>query len=663
MIARLFDRIAKLLKDRRTFASRVVPAIVAAATAIVAMAAVDNLALLTSADRFVGDWEVAAIAPSEPQDSNIVIAAITEETLRQFPYRSPVDRAFIAELLGTLAARGPRAIGVDLLFDQPTEAAKDAALRKALNESKVPLVVSYTESPAVVTEKQRKFLADFVAPVLRGLATLATDQLDTVRWIYPGARGKDGRYIPGFARALAERVGVRSAPEQVPLAWHGRPSPDTAAFRAFPAHLVHLLPAAWFKDKVVLIGTDITLVDRHRTPYATVAEGGEGMLAGVVIQAHALAQLLEGRKPPAVGWTVNLLVAFAAALLGALLGMINLPLLPRVGAALVSVVLLWGVGALLFHHHGAMIGLIAPTLSLAASFWAMEALSGREARRQREFIQGAFSRYVSPKLVERLIRDPSKMSLEGERRVMTYLFTDVQDFTTMSEKVESKELARVLNAYLDGMTETVQKHDGMVDKFIGDAVFAIFNAPVDQPDHAERAVRCALDIDRFAESYHAEQQAKGIPFGHTRIGVHTGPAVIGNFGSRSRFDYTAQGDAVNTASRLEGLNKHFGTRISVSGATRALCKDIGFRQIASVVVKGKAEAVEVWEPLEAGDHRRHAFLARYSEAFAKLAERAPEALELFTALKAEEPDDPCVSLHLDRLQRGHHGVAIVMAEK
>ncbi len=166
--------------------------------------------------------------------------------------------------------------------------------------------------------------------------------------------------------------------------------------------------------------------------------------------------------------------------------------------------------------------------------------------------------------------------------------------------MDSKELAQLLNGYFEGVTSVVLRHGGMVDKFIGDAVFAIFNAPVDLPDHASHAVRCAMEIDDFCEDFRKKQNAAGIDLGITRVGVHTGVAVIGNFGSTSRFNYTAQGDAVNTAARLEGLNKKLGTRVCVSGDTKSRCPDMAFRPIASVVLKGKGKAVEVWQPLTRG---------------------------------------------------------------
>jgi class 3 adenylate cyclase len=246
--------------------------------------------------------------------------------------------------------------------------------------------------------------------------------------------------------------------------------------------------------------------------------------------------------------------------------------------------------------------------------------------------------------------------------VLTLIFTDIANFTTMSEGIEGQELQKLLNDYLEGMTACVLKYDGMVDKFIGDSVMAIFNTPLDQTDHAQQAVRCALEMDRFTEQFHLEQKAKGIPFGITRIGVHTGPALVGNFGSSTKFNYTAQGDTVNIASRLEGLNKTFGTHISVSDETKRLCPDITFRPIAAVLLKGKTKTVEVWEPMQP-DYPRQEFLKRYDEAFVRLKAGAPEALAMFEALHAELPGDPCVALHVERLRAGEVGIDVTQHEK
>jgi class 3 adenylate cyclase/CHASE2 domain-containing sensor protein len=657
MFGRLLNRFSRF-RQENALGWIVVPGAVALLVTLLAMLAVDRIGFFTDADRFVQDAETARRPYGQPQDPDIVIAAITEDTLAGFKYRKPIDRGFLDTLIKSLAAKQPRAIGIDILFDQPTETEKDDALKATLHTLEVPLVVSYAgrdlETPA-----QQAYLDGFVPKDARALANIGTDQTDTVRWVLPGgARG-----MMSFARALAAKVGVPTRAEQVPIVWHRSPERNIPAFKEYPAHVVPLLPPAWLKDKIVLIGTDVTLDDRHRTPFATVAENHDATMAGVVIQAHALSQLLHHTASPRVGWWTDFVIAFGAALIGAGLGTLSASLWWRAIGLGVAIVGAWSFSVyILFDHTQTMIGLIAPTLSSAAAFAAMESLSGRDARQQREFIHGAFSRYVSPKLVEQLVRSPERMKLEGERRLMTFLFTDVKDFTTMSEKLESQELARILNAYLEGITAIVLRHDGMVDKFIGDAVFAIFNAPVDLPDHADKAVQAALEIDRFCQDFHEAQMRAGVPFGITRIGVHTGTAVIGNFGSSARFTYTAQGDAVNTASRLEALNKHFGTRISVSEATVALCRTVRFRPIASVVLKGKSEAVAVFEPLHP-DEVRDGYLSRYGIAFGQLEKRAPDALALFGQLTQEAPNDPCVTLHLERLRRGDHGATVVMTEK
>jgi class 3 adenylate cyclase len=254
------------------------------------------------------------------------------------------------------------------------------------------------------------------------------------------------------------------------------------------------------------------------------------------------------------------------------------------------------------------------------------------------------------------------LSLEGDRREMTFLFTDVAGFTTLSEQIGTQEVARVLNAYLDGMCEVILRFDGTVDKFIGDAVFAIFNAPTEQPDHYERAVRCALALDAYTERFRAEQNAAGIPFGVTRIGINSGVATVGNFGSKTKMEYTALGDAVNTASRLEGLNKYFGTRISVSEVTQPHCPGISFRPLGNITLKGKLTGLKVFEPVPDPETDK-AYLARYAAAYAALDRHDPETLALFTALHQERPEDGCVKMHLDRLLAGETGTDVHMHDK
>jgi len=675
MISKLFAWVAALRRHGAAGAILVFLVVVVLAS-LGATYAVEKIAFLTSADRYAEDNLIARYTPAQPSDPDIVIVALDETTMASLPYRSPVDRAFISSLLTAIAAKHPRAIGVDFLFDQKTEPAKDGLLKQTLRAIRVPLIVGYTEASAVEDKQQLEYLKDFVPPKQRALVNIGTDQTDTVRWVLPGGATSEG-YMPSFPRALAAAAGVSSPAVQVPIIWRGAPiSGDSAghAFIEYPAYAVRALaaaapnaaalPEAWFKNKIVLIGSHLTLIDRHRTPFAiTMGDGDAGMPPGIVIQAHALSQLLHRTPSPYAGWMVNFLFTLACAAAGAAFGTINLHLLPRVLGGLALIATLWGSGIFLFQYGHTLIGLVAPTIAAVGAFGAMDSLAGLEARRKRQFIQGAMSQYLPRAHVEQLMRDPSKLKLDAERREMTFLFTDVKDFTTMSEGLESKELTPLLNSYLEGMTQIVHRHDGMVDKFIGDAVFAIFNPPImDLAEHAETAVRCALEMDRFCHAFHEERVKQGVNFGITRIGVNTGSAAFGNFGSEGRLTLTVQGDAVNTASRLEGLNKHLGTRLCVADSTRQQCKTLRFRPVASVVLKGKTTAVLVWEPIPDGE-MIGGFLERYCAAFEKLQKGAPDAKAAFEALAREAPDDPCVQLHLERMANGEPGVEIRMTEK
>jgi adenylate cyclase len=639
------------------------PLCVALVATAVSIVVTHNVAFLTQAERFVGDLRIATMLPPQPQSSDIVIVAVNEDTLKLFPYRSPVDRGFLANLLKTLEQRAPRAIAMDVLLDQATEPDKDAALKEAIADLKVPLVVSYVSNPEIVDDKQYEYLNAFVPPGDRVAAEIGSDTYGTARWILPSMKQRDGSTLLGFARGLLAKVGIETPDAQPDMVWHGWPADGkTTPFKMFPAHLVPMLPPDWIRGKIVLIGEVVSLTDRHRTPFASVYDGNEGSLSGIEVHANAVSQLLEHAPPRDLGLGLEIGVVLLLALVGAGLGAIQVAVAWRIGLGMGVFGLLWITGFTLFRYAGISIVLISPSIAGALSQWGTDIVMGRQLRRQREFIQSAFSRYVSPQVVAQLVADPERLTLEGEAREMTFIFTDLEGFTTLSEKVESRALAQMLNAYLDGVCAAILSLDGTVDKFIGDAVFAIFNAPADQPDHADRAVHCALAIDRFSESFRAEQHAQGIPLGVTRIGVHSGRAVVGNFGSHNRMQYTALGDAVNTASRLEGVNKVFGTRICVSETTRSQVNDVAFRPIAVIVPKGKTEPLGIYEPLDE-ESANSPFVMRYLEAYALAEQRDPAALDLFEELHAQAPKDKCIALHVERLRESNVGVEMVMHEK
>lgn len=277
-------------------------------------------------------------------------------------------------------------------------------------------------------------------------------------------------------------------------------------------------------------------------------------------------------------------------------------------------------------------------------------------------VKSAFSHYLAPAVIEQLLADPNRLKLGGEKRELTTMFTDIAGFTSVSERTEPAELVRLLNEYFDHTCGIVLRHGGTIDKIVGDALHIMFNAPTDQDDHAERAVRCALELADFCESFVAKQVGQGIPLGYTRIGVNTGTAVVGNFGGSARFDYTAYGDSINVAARLEGANRYFGTHVCISKTTKERCSAEIFRPIGRLMLKGKSKAIEAFEPLNKAKASTEQ-LREYLEAYELLERDDPSAADAFRALAARYPDDPLVAFHLGRLSEGQIGTTIIMTGK
>jgi adenylate cyclase len=366
-----------------------------------------------------------------------------------------------------------------------------------------------------------------------------------------------------------------------------------------------------------------------------------GVYPGVEIQATLLDNLLSGdflrEAPGAAGPGLALVLALAAGLLASFFSS------PRgtaaIGAAFVTVPVALGFWA---YRQGVWLPLTVPEFAvLTATALALGANYASEGH-QKRFLKSAFRQYLSPEVVEQLIAHPERLKLGGERRTLSIFFSDLQGFTSISEGLEPEALTTLLNEYLSAMTDLIHEEGGTVDKYEGDAIIAFWNAPLDRPDHAACAVRAALRCQaRLAELRPAFRERVGRDL-LMRIGLNTGPAVVGNMGSRTRFDYTMLGDAVNLAARLEGANKEFGTYTMMSEATRkALGDEFPARELAKLVVVGKKVPVTVYEPLAAAERGARAAelqdfdrgrtffyagrIADAAEIFATLADRDPAA--------------------------------------
>src|SRR4030088_1435978 len=224
----------------------------------------------------------------------------------------------------------------------------------------------------------------------------------------------------------------------------------------------------------------------------------------------------------------------------------------------------------------------------------------RDARRRQaeaERAHASLSRYFSPQIASRLAAIGEADGMTGHWRELAVIFTDVTSFSTLEETAEPEVFGPLLNEYIGGMTEVIFAHEGTVAKVIGDGIQILFNAPGDQPDYATRAVACAHDLDIWAQQFGERWKAQGVKFGTTRVGVHAGPAMVGNFGGNRFFDYTAYGDIINTASRLEAANKILGTRICVSAAVANATDNFRGRPVGDLVLRGRSEPLRAYEPL------------------------------------------------------------------
>jgi len=399
-----------------------------------------------------------------------------------------------------------------------------------------------------------------------------------------------------------------------------------------------------FRDTYVfLIPTAAATHDFWATPVDDTYPGGE-------IHATALDNLLTGdflRETP--DWLVIVSTLFLAVVSA---GVAFRPAKTWLTvAAFLAILLPYGIG-LAAYEEGLWWPEVAQSIAVLVAVAGVLVLKYATEGRERRFIKQAFQHYLSPAVIERVLADPSRLALGGERRELSIFFSDLQGFTSLSEKLDPQDLTALLNDYLSDMTDIILDEGGTLDKYEGDAIIAFWNAPLDQADHALRAVRAALRMQRKLAERREEFRARTGETLRMRIGLHTGVVVVGNMGSRRRFDYTVLGDAANLASRLEGANKALGTYTMVSEATwtKAVPGIVG-RELGQLRVVGRKEPVRVFEPLgletEAVDMTD---ATRFTDALAACrAGRWAEAKALFENL----PEDAAAQTYATRCSELH----------
>lgn len=659
------------------------------------------------------DWRFRAFSDAERADDRIVLLMLDQASLDHFervdkiPW--PWPRGMYKAVADFAKAAGARLVVLDILFTNlsPYGPGEDETLGEALRKAGIGVLdadfsaatdayrsappperfavkVAGEPGPAAALKASVRLPAE---ELLRGAKRLgdadaAPDEDGVFRRLHLVSR-LGGRYYPSVPLAAAlevlgadavsfeagsASVGGRRIPladGRLQLRFHGAAlAPgETGGRRTYESYSLKdvilaqraieergrpRLEPSVFKDKILLVGYSAPgLMDNRPSPVSPVFPGTE-------ILAVALDNLLNGdalvRAPPGA--------VFALILLAAVLGAAAARFHWRLGA---STLLLGGLGlalagaAVAAFKRGVWLDLVAPEAALFLSFAAAAAYSYVVEGRERRYIKGAFALYLSPEVVERIAESPESLRLAGERREVSLFFSDIEGFTTLSETLDPERLAAVMNRYLTAMTDIILESGGTLDKYIGDAIMAFWNAPLDCPDHALRACRAALLNQAKMGELRTQFAAEGLPPLRVRIGLNTGLASIGNLGSTKRFSYTAMGDEVNLASRLEGVNKQYGTFIMLSEKTRALAgAAIETRELDFIKVKGKNKPIRVYELLGLEGETpadRLADARRFEEGLAAYRERRwDEAERVFRSLPKDEPS----ALFLKRCEHFRH---------
>jgi adenylate cyclase len=502
-----------------------------------------------------------------------------------------------------------------------------------------------------------------------GHVTVTFDGDGTPRYDHPVV-GYGAAYYPSFSvQAAREFLGVSPDAVRVVLGAGvqlgdlGIPTDESMGmvvnYRGprglYPAHSVadviagRVEPAA-FAGKLVLVGAAATgLGDAFVTPFSP-------DLPGVERHAHVIESILRQDFVFRRRTTALLDLAFVIGS-GLLLGLINRRAHPFRGAALALALAAVCVAAIVlaFTRAGIWINLLFPLATIVAGQGAITFFQVLSERRQKRRIREAFAHYLHPALVDQIAANPALCELGGEARDLTVLFSDIRGFSGMAERLPPEQLVALLNSYFDAMAAVVLDHRGLLDKYIGDAVLAVYGAPLPSADHPYDACRTGLAMVARLEAVRQEWSAKGLPRIGIGIGIATGRMVVGNVGSQQRFDYTVIGDGVNLASRLEGVNKTYGTSILTSESTWERVRDrVAMRELDIVQVKGKQAPTRIFEvlglhPLPDDQARRAAEFERGLVAYR--GRRWAEAVAVFTGLLDRAPDDGPTRLYLDRAQQ------------
>ncbi len=643
--------------------------------------------------------------------NNVVIVKIDEYTVKELKY--PIPRDKFGTLLAIISQSGAAAIGVDELFtdvqqdsfslaqnrqflffhnyagnvyhaigpfvpsmENPGEArAIDREAYTVLHQHSIPATLPTHPFPRATYIDERPFdsLASLAAGV--GHILLRPDTTDGIIRAVPFFVEYSGDYYPTFGAALAfaalkidlknvsveqteEGLLVRAGQLEIPLSAHGDLIVDFAGTNDVykQISLQEVLDAyikgdqkvlSMFKNAVVIIGpTARSIGDHNATPLADISPN-------CFVHANVYDQIMMGRNIlHAPNTTQFIIITVLALIVGVISITIKLRWSVPIGLLLLIGYILFGYSA--FANTGVVYLLVEPFVALSLCYAASMTFTTATEGKQKSQIKHMFQKYVDRSVVEQLIENPAMLKLGGEKREITTMFADIEGFTRMSEELGPENTVAMLNSYLTEMTNVILEEYGTIDKYIGDAIMAFWGAPLDNKDHAYFACRAALRMQKKLLALHTKWIHFGRPVVNQRIGINTGEAIVGNMGAEARLSYTAIGDPVNLASRLEGVNKEYGTRLLISeNVYNQVQGKILAREMDMVIVVGKTEPVRIYELIALADEVQtdatKKFLEFYHAGMDSYKQRAwKSAIEQFQQALTIRRDDIVSNIYIQR---------------
>lgn len=526
----------------------------------------------------------------------IVIAAIDENSLEHLG-RWPWDRSIQARMIQKLTRAGAKTIGVDILFIEKSNEQSDTALEEAVKESKRCVNELLFEIDRGIPKKQKLPISGIakysigigfpnVFPEIDGVVRKVKPTIEYQKKLYP-------HVSVSIASAYMEKP-IEELLNNVPLDDNGEMlinyagGFETFKYISYYDILEGKINDEVLKDKIVLIGYAAAgLGDRHVTPVSPVMPGIETIANNVNAFINS----------DFISYSSGLFGFLTIIVIGGILAFF----LPKLSSwkstfLVITVFVIWSlISRYYFVEKKVWVEYVPVTFLIFFSYLSITSWRFITEEKEKRWLKKAFGQYLSPLVINEIMKNPDALALGGKRQEMTVLFSDIRGFTTISEALTPEGVVTILNEYLTKMTEIVFKYEGTLDKFIGDAVMAFWNAPIPQNDHTQRAVYCAIEMIEELKKLQEKWRAENKPIMDIGIGINRGDMVVGNMGSIERMDYTVIGDNVNLASRLEGLNKEFRTHIILSESAYQVIKDtVLTKPLGTTKVKGKEKLVQIY---------------------------------------------------------------------